>query len=162
MEVSSSKFRSSIKTNNTINFSGICLNYQMNRDAKSENEFSFEIQTKSNEILERTKLPNGWDDIRGVPVSLETAEYAVEVLQQIVKHDSLLPSIGAGSGGSIFLGWTKDEYEVEIEVDSLKRVHASRLNLKNDTEEYYEDLKKFDLLTDWIDELATHRSMVAE
>ena len=128
----------------------------MKQTSNSVDNTSPVIQSLNNKILERTKLPKGWDDIRGEPVAVETAEFAIGILQKIVNPNSLLPSIGAGSGGSIFLQWTKNEYEVEIEIDGLNRVHASRLNLRIDSKEYFEDVKKYNLLTDWIDELTTH------
>ena len=108
----------------------------------------------ASEIMERTKLTEGWDGHDGIPVSNETAELAIRVVATIMNQSTPFPSVGAGSGGSIFMEWGQNDYEIRVEIDDSQEVHISRLNLKSwEDEEFYENVQNYYLLASWIKNL---------
>ena len=108
----------------------------------------------ASEIMERTKLKEGWDGHDGIPVSNETAELAIRVVATVMNQSSPFPSVGAGSGGSIFMEWGQNDYEIRVEIDDSQEVHISRLNLKSEEDdEYYENIQNYFLLARWINNL---------
>ena len=134
------------------------VNHHLNMSGNPRNP-NFPPSTVANEkilpivsaIMERTKLSEGWDGHDGIPVSNETAELAIRVVATIMNQSSPLPSVGAGSGGSIFMEWVQNDYEILVEIDDSQEVHISRLNLKSgEDDEFYENVQNYYLLKSWI------------
>ena len=120
---------------------------------QSSNVTSQVLQKLRVEILQRTKLPLNWDGHRGIPVAKNTAEYAIQLAAKVMNQNSPFPSIGAGSGGQLFMEWYDNKIEIELGVWSPDKVDASRFNLETEEEQWIENVNDFTLVSKWISEL---------
>ena len=143
--------------NPPISAAGISKNFDASPFTGAYDQNNLLIQNLTKEILKRTKLKHGWDGHDGIPVSMATAKSAIQVVAAVLSQNSPLPSIGAGSGGSIFMEWEQNGYEIGAEIDCSCKVHISRTNLETGEDQFYEDIQNYFLLTSWIEEMTLNQ-----
>ena len=119
----------------------------------SSNVTSQVLQKLRVEILQRTKLPLNWDGHDGVPVAKNTAEYAIQLAAKVMNQNSPFPSIGAGSGGQLYMEWCDNIIEIQLRVWSPEEVDTYRLDLETEEEQWIENVKDFTQVSIWISEL---------
>lgn len=72
------------------------------------------------------RLPVGWDGYGAVPVSFETANFAVRMLESICPTDAPVPYLVPGTVGDIQIEWHTDAVDIELHVRRPNSVHAWR------------------------------------
>lgn len=78
------------------------------------------------QLEELIRLEHGWDGYRGLPVSLETANFALRMLESICDDAVPTPNIVPGTNGDVQFEWHTEKGDVELHVRRANSVHAWR------------------------------------
>ncbi|MCZ8158652.1 MAG: hypothetical protein O9256_02010 [Rhizobiaceae bacterium] len=82
-----------------------------------------EVQNKLQDLI---RLPVGWDGYRGQPVSFETANFAVRMLESILPSGAPAPQVIPGVSGDVQIEWHTEAGDIELHVRRPNSVHAWR------------------------------------
>lgn len=94
---------------------------------------------------ELVNLEPGWDGYNGQPVSLENANFALEILKQVcLSPNAPVPQIVPGVNGDLQMEWHTHSVEIELHILAPHQVHAWIFNAKT-----YPDGQEFLLDTDF-------------
>ncbi|MDX1069340.1 hypothetical protein [Shinella zoogloeoides] len=77
-------------------------------------------------LSELVRLPVGWDGYRAEPVSFETANFALRMLESICGSDTPVPQLVPGDGGDMQIEWHTHKGDIELHVRGANSVHAWR------------------------------------
>lgn len=80
-----------------------------------------DVETKLQELI---RLPVGWDGYRGQPVSFETANFAVRMLESILPSGAPTPQLIPGIFGDVQIEWHAEAIDIELHVRRPNSVHA--------------------------------------
>ncbi|KQW27042.1 hypothetical protein ASE36_18940 [Rhizobium sp. Root274] len=72
------------------------------------------------------RLDVGWDGYRGQPVSFETANFAVRMLESILPSGAPAPQVIPGISGDVQIEWHTEAGDIELHVRRPNSVHAWR------------------------------------
>lgn len=81
-----------------------------------------------NELL---SLPQGWDSYRARPVTVAVAETAFELLQDIMRPSTPVPSVVPTRGGGLQLEWHSKGIDLEISIRSPANIVAEFENQRS-------------------------------
>ena len=101
------------------------------------------------------KLPFGWDGYRGRPVSFETANFALRMLESTCDTGAPEPQIVPGSSGDLQIEWHSSEAHIELHVRAPNDVHCWRATV--DTGQEGEDIPltiNFKVVSTWVRQLS--------
>ncbi len=72
------------------------------------------------------KLERGWDGYKGIPVSFENANFALNLLHAACSIDTPSPQIVPGSNGDLQIEWHTEEGDIELHIQAPYKVEAWR------------------------------------
>ena len=99
---------------------------------RNNSEHSKMLNELKDKCIEFTNLKRGWDGFKASPVSIERANVAINLINQIIKSNIPRPSIVPTYDGSIQLEWHLKNYELEIELTQLTEVEGLLIDRKTD------------------------------
>ena len=107
-------------------------------------------------------LPKGWDGYKADPVSFETANFALRMLDAACSPGAPIPSIVPGPNRDLQVEWHLLEGDIELHVRSPNDVHAWRFCASTDEDgDELELTNDFTVVADWIKELS-ERSLASQ
>ncbi len=83
--------------------------YKSRTDRKIESEITPLLK-------EFTQYPTGWDSYDAPPLSTDTANFALSVLNSIMKSQTPLPQVAPSSAGGIQLEWHEKGVDLELHI----------------------------------------------
>lgn len=100
-------------------------------------------------------LPKGWDGYGAEPVSFETANFAVRMLDVVCPSEGPMPSAVPGPNRDLQVEWHLANGDIELHVRAPNDVHAWRLSADTgDDGEEHELTNDFTLVAQWIKDLS--------
>lgn len=78
-------------------------------------------------LEELIRLKHGWDGYQAVPVSFNTAYFAMQMLESICSDDTEAPQIVPGTNGDLQIEWHDVCGDIELDVRGPNQVFAWRL-----------------------------------
>ncbi|WP_324779906.1 hypothetical protein [Thiobacillus sedimenti] len=95
----------------------------------------------------------GWDGYRALPVSLENAVFALQMLGALCEADTPPPQIVPGFEGDLQIEWHTLKGDVELHVKAPNDVHAWRLLCDGDVEDELNLRNDFLMAAQWVREI---------
>ena len=116
------------------------------------------INRVKDEIIQLTKLPQGWDGYHGVPLELKTAEFAQSLADKYLVKPLPKPVIIPGCDSSVQFAWHNCGSDIELSIYSPKECYGWRLYKSSNEEEISFDGtngEKFNSrISKWLEELS--------
>ena len=79
------------------------------------------MQDIAKRLDELINLKEGWDGYNGKPVSPDTAQLAMYILNSIYLPDMLQPQIVPSAGGDLQIEWHSQNFDIELHIAKRTR-----------------------------------------
>jgi hypothetical protein len=111
-----------------------------------------EIEAKLGKLIQ---LKKGWDGYRGMPVSFGTANFALQMLENVCLVETPMPQLIPGVNGDLQIEWHSRVADIELHVRRPNSVHAWRQNnFSNREYEEFDLTNNFQPILTWIKQLS--------